>query len=105
LRTPNAGHKFHRINVVAAVTHSKKETKKIAPECYNGSMTGDRFERWFEFNLLKNVQSDSTMMPGANRKEKPQISDTRYVQIVSIGGLDPNKPLSEEGQLKQVECI
>jgi hypothetical protein len=40
-----------------------------------------------------------------NRKEKPQISDTRYVQIVTIGGLDPNSPLSEEKQLKQVEQL
>jgi hypothetical protein len=44
-------------------------------------------------------------MTGTNRKEKPQISDTRYVQIVTIGGLDPNNPLSEEGQLKQVERL
>jgi hypothetical protein len=39
------GHNFHRVNVVAAVIHGEKETKKIAPECYDGSMTGERFER------------------------------------------------------------
>jgi hypothetical protein len=38
--------------VVATVVHSKGRTKKIAPECYNGSMTGLRLERWFEFKLL-----------------------------------------------------
>jgi hypothetical protein len=44
-------------------------------------------------------------MAGMNRIEKPQISDTRYVQIVTIGGIDPNNPLSEEMQLKQVERL
>jgi hypothetical protein len=44
-------------------------------------------------------------MSGVNRNEKPQISDTRYVQIVTIGGIDPNSPLSEEKQLKQVEQL
>ncbi|MDR2740661.1 MAG: hypothetical protein LBB98_00675, partial [Treponema sp.] len=34
---------------------SKRETKKIARECYKGSRTGDRFERWYEYNLLKKV--------------------------------------------------
>jgi hypothetical protein len=47
------GRKFHRVNVVAAVTHGKTGRKKTAPECYTASMTGERFERWFEFNLLK----------------------------------------------------
>ncbi|MDR2446509.1 MAG: hypothetical protein LBD58_04345 [Treponema sp.] len=44
-------------------------------------------------------------MTDTNRKEKPQINDTRYVQIATIGGLDPNNPLSEEKQLKQVEYL
>jgi putative transposase len=39
------------------VIHGEKETKKTAPECYDSSMTGDRFERWFECKLLKNVQA------------------------------------------------
>jgi hypothetical protein len=40
-----------------------------------------------------------------NRKEKAQLNDTRYVKIVTIGGIDPNNPLSEERQLKQVEQL
>jgi hypothetical protein len=44
-------------------------------------------------------------MTNTNKKESPQISDTRYVQIVTIGGLDPNNPLSEEKQLKQAEHL
>jgi transposase len=50
------GRKFHRVNVVAAITHGKSGTKKTAPECYHGSMTGERFEVWFESSLLKNVK-------------------------------------------------
>jgi transposase len=48
--------------VAAAVIHGKKETRKIAPECYNGSMTGVRFERRFELKLLKEVESGSVII-------------------------------------------
>ncbi|MDR1218862.1 MAG: hypothetical protein LBK73_04550 [Treponema sp.] len=44
-------------------------------------------------------------MTSASRKEIPQINDTRYVQVVTVGGLDPNNPLSEEKQLEQVEHL
>jgi hypothetical protein len=68
------GRKFHRVNVVAAVIHSKNETKKIAPECYNGSVTGERFEIWFEANLLKNVETGSTIiMYRASFHKKKQL--------------------------------
>lgn len=33
--------------------------------------------------------------------QKPQISDTRYIKTVTIGGIDPNMPLSDEKQTKQ----
>jgi transposase len=56
------GHKFHRVNAAAAVIHGKKETKKIAPECYSGSMTGNRFERWFEFKLLNEIKTGSVII-------------------------------------------
>jgi transposase len=56
------GRKFHRVNVVAAVTHDKKGRKKIAPECYTGSMTGERFEKWFEFNLLNSIKAGCTII-------------------------------------------
>ena len=39
------------------------------------------------------------------RREKPLISDTRYVKIVTIGGIDPNNPLSDEKQRAQVELL
>ncbi|MDR2796128.1 MAG: transposase, partial [Spirochaetaceae bacterium] len=71
------GRKFHRVNVVAAVTHSKNETKKIAPECYNGSVTGERFEIWFEASLLKNVETGSTIiMDRASFHRKKQLEQT-----------------------------
>jgi hypothetical protein len=35
-------------------------------------------------------------------EQKPLISDTRYIKIVTIGGLDPNNPLSDEKQAQQV---
>jgi hypothetical protein len=56
------GHKFHRVSVAAAVIHGKKETRKIAPECYKGSMTGVRFERWFELKPLKEVESGGAII-------------------------------------------
>jgi hypothetical protein len=56
------GHKFHRVNVAAAVIHGKKETRKTAPECYKGSVTGVRFERRFEFKPLKEVESGSVII-------------------------------------------
>jgi len=37
------------------------------------------------------------------REQKPQISDARYVKIVTIGGIDPNNPFSEEKQAAQTE--
>jgi hypothetical protein len=40
-----------------------------------------------------------------NRREIPQINDTRYIKVVTIGGIDPNNPLSEEKQQKQVETL
>ena len=56
------GHKFHRIHVVAAVIHEKNETKKIAPECHNGSMNGEHFERWFECKLLNKVKTGCAIL-------------------------------------------
>jgi transposase len=70
------GHKFHRINAAAAVIHGKKETKKIAPECYSGSMTGDHFERWFEFKLLKDIKTGSVIiMDRASFHRKKQLEE------------------------------
>jgi transposase len=68
------GRKFHRVQVVAAVIHGKNGTKKIAPECYYGSMTGERFELWFETNLLKKVKPGcAILMDRASFHRKKQL--------------------------------
>jgi transposase len=70
------GRKFHRVNVVAAVTHGKSGTKKIAPECYHGSMTGEHFEAWFESSLLKNVKPGcAIIMDRASFHRKEQLKE------------------------------
>jgi hypothetical protein len=56
------GHDFHRVPIVAAVIHSKDGTKRLAPECYQGSMKAKRFENWFEFTLLKNIENGMTVI-------------------------------------------
>jgi transposase len=64
------------VNIVAAVTHSKNGTRKIAGECYHGSITGERFELWFESNLLKNVNSGcSVIMDRASFHRKKQLEE------------------------------
>jgi hypothetical protein len=40
-----------------------------------------------------------------DRKEKQPLNDTRYIKIVTIGGIDPNNPFSEEKQRGQVESL
>jgi transposase len=68
------GRKFHRVNVVAAVIHGEKESRKIAAECYSGSMTGERFERWFEFKLLNGIEAGRTIiMDRASFHRKKQL--------------------------------
>jgi transposase len=67
------GHKFDRVNVVAVVIHGKKVTKKIAPECYDGSMNGERFEKCFKSKLIKTVPGGCTIImerAGFHRKKQ-----------------------------------
>jgi hypothetical protein len=40
-----------------------------------------------------------------DRKEKLLINDTRYIKIVTIGGIDPNNPVSDEKQHAQVALL
>jgi hypothetical protein len=70
------GHTFHRVPIVAAMTHSKKETKKFACEWYKGSIKGERFERWFKIKLLNNVPRGSTIiMDRASFHRKKQLEE------------------------------
>jgi hypothetical protein len=36
------------------------------------------------------------------RYQKTEISDTRYIKVVTVGGIDPNMPVSDEKQTKQI---
>jgi hypothetical protein len=59
------------------VIHSGEETKKGSPECYNGSMTGEHFERRFETNLLNNVETCCTIiMDRVSFHRKKQLEET-----------------------------
>jgi hypothetical protein len=40
------GQTFHRVNVIAAATHGETGVKRLAPKCYQHSMTGEKFEGW-----------------------------------------------------------
>jgi transposase len=61
---------------VAAVTRGKEGTKKFAPECYSGSMNGERFEKWFEYKLAGGVPAGSTVIMGrASFHRKKQLGE------------------------------
>jgi putative transposase len=95
------GHKFHRVNVVVAVIHHKKGTRKIVPECYKGSMTGVRFERWFEFKLLKEVESGSAIiMDRASFHRKNQLEEIygkAKVNLIFLPAYSPDfKPIEKD---------
>jgi hypothetical protein len=48
----------------------------VAPECYNGSINGERFEKWFKFKLIKNVQRGRTIiMDRTSFHGKKQLED------------------------------
>jgi transposase len=94
------GHAFHRVNVVAAVIHGKKETKRIAGECYSGSMTGERFERWFEFKLLTNVKTGSVIIMDRasfhRKKQLEQICLKAKVNLLFLPAYSPDFNLIEK---------
>jgi hypothetical protein len=72
------GNSFHRINAVAAVTHGRDGTKKLAPERYNGSMAGGRFERRFEHNPLPRIKKGyTTVMDRARFHGKKRLETIR----------------------------
>jgi curved DNA-binding protein CbpA len=70
------GRKFHRVNAAAAVTYGNEGTKKIASECFNGSMNGARFEKWFEYKLLDSIPAGSTViLDRASFHRKKQLEE------------------------------
>ncbi|MHB9291113.1 hypothetical protein Holit_00185 [Hollandina sp. SP2] len=90
----NRGYKFPRVTVVAGVIHGKKGTKKIAPEWYSGSMTGDRFERWFEYKLLNEVERGRVIIMDLasfhRKKELGEIYGKAQVNVVFLPAYCPD---------------
>jgi ribosomal protein S27AE len=88
------GHKFHRVNVVAAVIHNGRRTKKLAPECYHGSMTGEHFERWFESGLLNKVRKGDTIIMDRARfhcgKQLEKICGKAQVHLLFLPAYSPD---------------
>jgi transposase len=88
------GHDFHRVNVVAAVIHGKEGTRRIAPECYQGSMKAERFEKWFENVLLKRVGEGKTVImdnAGFHRKKKlTGIGDKAKIKLLFLPPYSPD---------------
>ena len=88
------GRSFHRVNVVAAQVHDGKGVKKIAPLCYQGSMTGERFEAWFKDSLISEVAKGSTIiMDNASfhrKNELQKICDQSGVDLLFLPPYSPD---------------
>jgi transposase len=48
--------------VVAAQIHDKEGVRQIAALCYQGTMNGEKFEDWFERNLLTSLEKGETII-------------------------------------------
>jgi len=40
-----------------------------------------------------------------DRREKTELTDIHYVKLVPVGSVNPNKPLSDESRMQQVELL
>jgi hypothetical protein len=56
------GPAFYHVNIVAAVIYGNSCTERIAPMCYQKSMTGERFEHCMENNMLKCIGIGKTVI-------------------------------------------
>jgi hypothetical protein len=87
------GHDCHRVNVAAAVIHGKEEAKKLAPLWYQGAMKVGRFERWFEFELLKSIGAGKTViMDNASFHRKKHLSEICGKANTGLMFLPPYSP-------------
>jgi transposase len=87
------GRKFHRVNLVAAQIHGKKEVKKIAPLCYTRSMNGEYFEMWVKDHLLPAVDAGSTIiMDNASFHRKSKLEEICKTAEISLLFLPPYSP-------------
>ena len=87
------GRKFHRVNIVAAQVHGAGGVKKIAPLCYQGSMTGEKFEAWVESNLMSCAPKGSTIiLDNARFHRKKKLEPIGEKSGVSFLFLPPYSP-------------
>jgi transposase len=87
------GRAFHRVNVVAAEKHGKNGVRRIAPLCYQGTMTGERFEAWFKHHLLKAVRKgDTIIMDNARFHRKKVLAELCAIKKVHLLFLPPYSP-------------
>jgi transposase len=95
-RVENAkrGRKFHRVNIAAAAAHGKEGTKKLAPECYSGSMNGARFEKWFEDRLLSGVPEGCPVIRDRaslhRKKQLEELSAKAEVNLLFLPAYSPD---------------
>jgi transposase len=91
------------VKVVAAVIHGRKETKKIAPEYYSGSVTGERFERWFKHKPVNGVQRRGSVIitdraSFHRKKQHEEICGKAKVNLMFLPAYSPNFNPIEKGQ-------
>ncbi|MDR2485272.1 MAG: transposase [Treponema sp.] len=68
------GQTFQRVNVAAASIHGGSGEKRLAPECYQRSMTGEKFQgRIKNKSLKRSIVGKTIIMDNAmfHRKKRP----------------------------------
>ena len=87
------GRSFHRVNVVAAAIHGGNAVQRLAPECYEHSMTGEKFELWMRNTLLKRVNAGKTIiMDNAAFHRKKRLMEICAQADVNLLFLPPYSP-------------
>jgi transposase len=82
------------VNVVAAQIHDVAGVRKIAAERYQGSMTGERFEKWMRDKLLPLIGEGYTIiMDNASFHRKTQLKelcDKAKVNLLFLPAYSPD---------------
>ena len=87
------GQTFHRVNVVAAAIHDGNGVKRFAPECYQHTMTGEKFENWVRNTLFKyNIAGKTIIMDNAMFHRKKRLMEMCAQANVNLLFLPPYSP-------------
>jgi transposase len=87
------GRTFHRVTVIAGQIYDAGGVRHLAPQCYQGTMNGERFEEWFENSLLKTVEKGKTIiMDRASFHRKKPLEELCKKHEVSLWYLPPYSP-------------